>query len=364
MKVASNRLDRQFSAFKEEYLKKAEQVLDSGWYVLGNEVKAFEKEFAEFNGSKYCVGLASGLDALTIAFEVLKIGKGDEVLVPANTYIATVMGITKNGATPIFIEPDRFYNMDASKLEEAITEKTKAICVVHLYGQIANMPEIMKVAKKHNLYVVEDCAQAHGASINGKKVGTYGDIGCFSFYPTKNLGGFGDGGAITTDDEKIADEFKMMRNYGSRITYYFEKIGYNSRLDELQAGLLRVKLKYLDELNQERQAIAHRYQAEIKNPKIQLPEEAFGNEGHIYHLFVIETENRAELINYLKEKEIETKIHYPEPPHLAEAYASLGYHEGDFPITERMANRVLSLPIYNNMTDEEVDYVIEMLNQY
>lgn len=364
MKVASNRLDRQFKAFKEEYMQKVEQVLDSGWYILGNEVKQLEAEFAEYCGSKYCVGLASGLDALTMSFEILGIGEGDEVLVPANTYIATIMGITKNGATPIFVEPDKFYNMNPELIEGLITEKTKAICVVHLYGQIANMPEIMKIAKKYNLYVVEDCAQAHGASINGKKVGTYGDIGCFSFYPTKNLGGFGDGGAITTDNEELASEFKMMRNYGSRVTYYFEKIGYNSRLDELQAGMLRVKLKYLDQLNEERQKIAQRYINEINNPKIVLPEEQFGHEGHIYHLFVIETDNRAELIEYLKKHDIETKIHYPQPPHLAQAYENLGYKEGDFPVTEAMANRVLSLPLYNDMTDEEISFVIDVVNQY
>lgn len=364
MNVSSNRLDRQYQAFKKEYLEKIEEVLDSGWYVLGKEVSAFEQEFAQYCGSQFCVGLASGLDALTMAFEVLKIGQGDEVLVPANTYIATVMGITKNGATPIFIEPDEFYNMDATLIEAAITEKTKAICVVHLYGQIANMPEIMKIAKKHQLVVVEDCAQAHGASIQGKKVGTYGDIGCFSFYPTKNLGGFGDGGAITTDDPKLAEEFKMLRNYGSRVTYYFEKIGYNSRLDELQAGLLRVKLKHLNQLNEERMQIADKYLSGIDNPLIQLPKRAFEKEGHIFHQFVVETEQRSQFIDYLKQHGIETKIHYPQPPHLAEAYEHLGYHEGDLPITEGMANRVLSLPIYNEMTEEEINYVIEIINQY
>lgn len=364
MKVASNRLDRQFQAYEDEYLAKVKEVLNSGWYILGNEVKEFEKEFAEYCGSQHCVGLASGLDALTMSFEILKIGAGDEVLVPANTYIATVMGITKAGATPIFIEPDEFYNMDASKLERAITSKTKAICVVHLYGQIANMPEIMKIAKAHDLKVIEDCAQAHGASVHGQKVGTFGDIGCFSFYPTKNLGGFGDGGAITTDSKELADEFRMMRNYGSRKTYYFEKIGYNSRLDELQAGMLRVKLKYLNKLNEERAAIAQRYLNEIKNSKVELPKLMFDKVGHIFHLFVVEVDNREDFINYLNKYEIETKIHYPEPPHLAEAYRNLGYHKNDFPITERMANRVLSLPIYNEMTEDEITYVINIINQY
>ncbi len=364
MKISSNRLDRQFQTYREEYLQKIEEVLNSGWYVLGNEVQNFEKEFAQYCGSQYCVGLASGLDALTLAFDVLKIKEGDEVLVPANTYIATVMGITKNRAIPVFVEPDLFYNIDASKIEAAITEKTKAICVVHLYGQIANMPEIMRIAKKHHLKVVEDCAQAHGAHINGKKAGNWGDIGCFSFYPTKNLGGFGDGGAITTENLEIAEEFRMLRNYGSRVTYYFERVGYNSRLDEIQAGLLRVKLKHLDALNEERHRIAERYLEGITNPKIQLPKEAFGKAGHIYHQFVIETEDRDALMTYLKEHDVETKIHYPQPPHLSKAYAELGYHPGDFPITERMADRVLSLPIYNAMTEEEINEVIQVLNQY
>lgn len=364
MKVSSNRLDRQYKAFEKEYLEKVKEVLDSGWYILGNEVKSFEKEFADYCGSSYCVGLASGLDALIMAFDVLNIKEGDEVIVPANTYIATVMGITKNGATPVFVEPTKYYNLDPEKVEAAITPKTKAICVVHLYGQICDMPAIMEIAKKHNLYVVEDCAQAHGASINGKKVGTYGDIGCFSFYPTKNLGGFGDGGAITTESKEIAEQMKMLRNYGSRVTYYFETVGYNSRLDELQAGMLRVKLQHLDKLNQERLALAKKYIQGITNPKIKLPEFQFGDEGHIFHLFVIETENRDELIEYLKKHDIEIKIHYPQPPHLAEAYKELGFKVGDFPITEHMADHVLSLPIYNEMTEEEINYVIDVINQY
>ena len=276
MKIENNQLLPQYLKFKNEYLKKVEEVLDSGWYVLGNEVKCFEEEFAEYNQSKYCVGVASGLDALILAFEALHLNPGDEVIAPANTYIASIMGFTRNGLVPKFVEPDQYYNLDPSKIAAAIGPKTKAICVVHLYGQIANMSEIMKIARKYNLKVIEDCAQSHGASINGKKCGTWGDVGCFSFYPTKNLGGFGDGGAIITDNKDIAEEVRMMRNYGSKKTYYFEKVGYNSRLDELQAGLLRVKLKHLDELTAERRKDALRYLTEIKNPKIKLPKLQFG----------------------------------------------------------------------------------------
>ncbi|MEG0034408.1 MAG: DegT/DnrJ/EryC1/StrS family aminotransferase [Bacilli bacterium] len=364
MKVANNLLRPQYLKYKDEYLKKVEEVLDSGWYVLGNEVKTFEEEFAAYNSAKYCVGVANGLDALILAFEALNLEEGDEVIAPANTYIASIMGFTRNGLVPKFVEPDEFYNLDASKIEEAIGPKTKAICVVHLYGQIANMEEIMKVAKKYNLYVIEDCAQSHGASLKGKKCGTWGDVGCFSFYPTKNLGGFGDGGAIITNNKDIEEEIRMMRNYGSKKTYYFEKVGYNSRLDELQAGLLRVKLKYLDELTEERRKDAERFINEINNPKILLPKYQFNRNGHVFHLFVIQVEDRDDFIKYCEEREIGLKIHYPQPPHLSDAYRYLGYKENDFPITENQANHIVSLPMYNGMTQDEVDYVIENLNKY
>ena len=364
MKIENNQLLPQYLKFKYEYLKKVEEVLDSGWYVLGNEVKCFEEEFAEYNQSKYCVGVASGLDALILAFEALHLNPGDEVIAPANTYIASIMGFTRNGLVPKFVEPDQYYNLDPFKIEAAIGSKTKAICVVHLYGQIANMPEIMKIARKYNLKVVEDCAQSHGASINGKKCGTWGDVGCFSFYPTKNLGGFGDGGAIITDNKDIAEEVRMMRNYGSKKTYYFEKVGYNSRLDELQAGLLRVKLKHLDELTAERRKDALRYLIEIKNPKIKLPEMQFGELGHVFHLFVVYIEDRDNFMKYCNQKGIELKIHYPQPPHLSTAYEYLGYHVNDFPITEKMADHIVSLPLYNGMETEKLEYVINVFNQY
>ena len=363
MKIMPNRLDRGFQLYQEEFEKKALEILRSGWYVLGREVSSFEEEFAAYTGGKHCIGLASGLDALWIAFRVLGIGKGDEVIVQGNTYIASVMGITINGATPVFVEPDEYFNIDASQIEEKITGKTKAILVVHLYGQASNMDIIMEIARKHNLRVVEDCAQSHGARFRGKMTGTFGDIGCFSFYPSKNLGAFGDGGAIVTDDSSIADDVRIFRNYGSEKRYYNKVVGTNSRLDELQAGLLRVRLSHMQELEEEKRKICSRYLAELCHPDIILPdtrEEA----THIWHQFVIRTEQRQELIDYLNRKEIGTIIHYPIPPHLSEAYQYLNVCRGSLPVTERYAETVLSIPLYNGMTDEEQDFVIDAINAF
>lgn len=359
----ANRMDRGFLRYQDEFENKALEVLRSGWYVLGKEVEAFEKEFAAYTGGKYCVGLASGLDALWLAFRVLGIGAGDEVLVQGNTYIASVMGITINGATPVFVEPDEYFCIDADKLEEKITERTKAVLVVHLYGQSSRMDRIVEICKKHNLRLVEDCAQSHGACFDGKMTGTFGDIGCFSFYPSKNLGAFGDGGAIVTDDEKIAADMRMYRNYGSEKRYYNKVVGANSRLDELQAGLLRVRLSHIEELTKERLELAARYTGGIKNPKIKLPT-VRENGTHVWHQYVIQCEERDALQAYLTEHEIGTIIHYPIPPHLSEAYAYLGFHEGDFPLTEADAKTVLSIPMYNGMTKEEQQTVIDCLNQF
>ena len=264
--IMSNNIGRQYSLNADEYKKKAMEILDSGWYVLGKEVEAFEEEWAAFIGSKYCVGLASGLDALWIAFKLLGIKNGDEVIVSANAYIACVMGITINGATPIFVEPDEYDNIDANKIEAVITPNTKAILAVHLYGQSCDMTKIMDIAYRHGLKVVEDCAQSHGNHWNGKTVGTFGDVGCFSFYPSKGCGAFGDAGCIVTDDKALANKFKIFRNYGSERRYYNQIVGANSRLDELQAGLLRVKLSHLNDFNKERCEIAERYLQGIKNP--------------------------------------------------------------------------------------------------
>lgn len=362
-KIMPNRLDRGFFKYQDEFEKKAIEVLRSGWYVLGKEVKSFENEFASYIGAKHCVGLASGLDALWIAFRLLGIGEGDEVIVQGNTYIASVMGITINGATPVFVEPDEYFNISASKIEEKITERTKAILVVHLYGQASNMTPIVELCSRYGLRLVEDCAQSHGAKFNGQTTGTFGDIGCFSFYPSKNLGAFGDAGAIVTNDDKIANDVRVFRNYGSEKRYYNKVVGANSRLDELQAGLLRVRLRHLDELAAEKNQICQRYLSELKNDKITLPKTRDGA-THIWHQFVIMSEYRDELIKYLDDKGIGTIIHYPIPPHLSEAYSYLQMTEGDLPITEKYAKTILSLPLYNGMTSEELDYVIDVINRF
>lgn len=363
MKIDLAVLDRQFQLYQSEYEEAALRVLRSGWYILGKEITVFESEFAKFLGSEFCVGLNSGLDALILAVRALGIGAGDEVIVPANTYIATVLGVTENGATPIFVEPDAFYNLDVSKVETAITKKTKAILVVHLYGQAAEMDKIKAVARKHNLYLIEDCAQAHGATYDGQMIGTFGDIGCFSFFPTKNLGGFGDGGAVVTDSDEIHQRIRMLRNYGSRVKYYNEIEGVNSRLDEIQAALLRVKLRHLLELNKEREKIAQKYLREIQNPFLVLPA-IQKNATHVWHLFEVRLQQRNAFQAYLAGHGIKTLIHYPVPPHMAQCYRYLGYKEGDFPITELYAAMQLSLPLYNGMTEEECDYVIDCVNRY
>lgn len=363
MKIMPNRMDRGFYQYQQEFEEKALEVLRSGWYVLGKEVTAFEEEFAAYTGAPFCVGLASGLDALWLAFRVLGIGPGDEVIVQANTYIASVMGITINGAAPIFVEPDEHFGLDAEKIEEKITDRTKAVLAVHLYGMPCDMKRITDLCKKHRLYLVEDCAQSHGACYDGQMTGTFGDVGCFSFYPSKNLGAFGDGGAVVVHDEALARDFRMYRNYGSEKRYYNKVVGANSRLDELQAGLLRVRLRHLPEITKERAAIADAYAKGLRNPLIRLPELA-GHTTGVWHQYVIRCEERARLIDYLEERGIGTIIHYPIPPHLSEAYQSLGYRKGDFPITEHLADTILSLPIYNGMTREEQDYVIQAINAF
>ena len=363
MNIMPNRMDRGFLKYQDEFEQKALNVLRSGWYVLGNEVESFEKEFASYVGAKYCVGLASGLDALWIAFRLLGIGKGDEVLVQGNTYIASVMGITMNNATPVIVEPDEHFGIDIERIESLITEKTRAVLVVHLYGLPSNMRRIQSICKKYNLKLIEDCAQAHGARYDGQMVGTFGDVGCFSFYPSKNLGAFGDGGAVVVNDEELAREFKIFRNYGSEKRYYNKVVGANSRLDELQAGLLRVRLAHMDDINKERQYIAEKYSAKINNKLIKKPQ-PIDNSVSVWHQYVIRCEYRDKLLEYLSYNGIGTIIHYPIPPHLSEAYKYLGYTKGDFPITERYANTVLSIPIYNGMTEKEQDYVIEKINSF
>ena len=356
-------MDYGFQKYQQEFEEKALSVLRSGWYVLGNEVKTFEERFAEYTGASYCVGLASGLDALWIGCKMLGIGPGDEVIVQANTYIASVMGISMNGATPIFTEPDEYFQIDADKIEEKITEKTKAIMVVHLYGNVADMDKIVSLCKKYNLKLIEDCAQSHGATYKGKMTGTFGDVGCFSFYPSKNLGAFGDAGALVTNDPKIAEETRIYRNYGSEKRYYNKVVGANSRLDELQAGLLNVRLSHMDEITEERKRLCANYTNKLCNPSIYLPKER-ENTSTVWHQYVIRCDRREELIAYLNEKQIGTIIHYPIPPHLSEAYQYLGHKKGEFPITENYADTVLSIPLYNGMTEEEQQYVIDAINAF
>lgn len=363
MKINSNVLDRQYFMHQSEYEQKVLDVLRSGYYVLGNELKQFENEFAEYIGVKHCVGLANGLDALWISIKLLGIKENDEVLVQSNTYIATVMGITMNGAKPVFVEPNEFHNMDDSNIESYITSNTKAILVTHLYGQATKMDKVLEVCERYNLTLIEDCAQSHGAKYKSKMTGSFGYVGCFSFYPSKNLGCFGDGGAIVTNDEEFAEKVRTFRNYGSQKRYYNETIGTNSRLDELQAALLRIKLKHLNELSLEREQLAIRILNEVNNPLIELPK--VDHEcTHVWHLFVVQSKMRNKLINYLNEHEIQTLIHYPIPPHLQEAYKYLGYKSGDFPICEELSNQVLTLPLFNGMTKDELDYLIHTLNQF
>ncbi|NTW72270.1 MAG: DegT/DnrJ/EryC1/StrS family aminotransferase [Eubacteriaceae bacterium] len=363
MEVPFNPLDRQYFMFQKEYEEKALKVLRKGWYILGEEVEAFEEEFARYVGADYSIGVDNGLNALVLSFRALGIGPGDEVIVQANTFIATVMGITMNGATPVFVEPNEFHNLDSKKIEEKITGKTKAICVVHLYGQATNMDQILKLCEKYSLKLVEDCAQSHGARYKGQMAGSFGDLACFSFYPGKNLGCFGDGGAITTRHKELRDKLRMLRNYGSQVKYQNEEVGYNARLDELQAGLLRIKLSHLDDLTQERADLAQRYLEEMKNDKIELPK-VDGDCSSVWHLFVVMTEDRDRLMSHYQKNGIKTLIHYPIPPHLSNAYKPLGYQEGDFPITESLAQKVLSIPLFNGMTKEEADHVIRVTNAY
>lgn len=363
MNIVSGRLDRGYALFQEEYERKALEVLRSGWYVLGGEVERFEQEFAAHIGAKFCVGLASGLDALYLGMRALGIQSGDEVIVQANTYIASVMGITMNGATPVFVEPNQYYNIDVTKIEEKITPRTRAILVVHLYGQACKMDDVMALARTYGLFVIEDCAQSHDACYGGQKTGTFGDVGCFSFYPTKNLGAFGDGGAIVTNSSELEGKIRCLRNYGSRVKYQFDVVGVNSRLDELQAGLLRVKLAHLEQLTAARRRLAQSYNEYITSPRIEKPAVQPGSTS-VWHQYVVRCDERGRLIAHLKERGISTMIHYPVPPHLSEAYRDLQLPKGSLPVTEAYADSVLSLPLYDGMTEDEVRYTAEAVNQF
>lgn len=347
----------------EEYDEAALRVLRSGWYIMGKELEAFEGEFAAYLEVSHCVGLNSGLDALILALRALSIGEGDEVIVQANTYIATVLAITANGATPVLVEPDEFHGIDPRAVEKAITPRTKAIMAVHLYGQPCDMGALCDISRRTGIPIVEDCAQSHGATWNGQMTGTFGSIACFSFYPTKNLGAFGDAGAAVTDDPVLAEKLRILRNYGSRVKYQNEIEGVNSRLDEIQAALLRVRLKHLGEILQERSRLAERYLNNVQNPLVRLPRTR-PKTGHTWHQFVVECDRRDELQEYLKNRGIQTQIHYPIPPHLSGAYKRLGFIKGTFPITEKLAESILSLPLYNGMTTEDAERIITAINSF
>jgi len=350
--------------YKDEILKVISNVIDSGKYILGENVQLFEKEFAQYCGTKYAIGVGNGFDALKLILRGYKelgyFQEGDEIIVPANTYIATVLAITEERLKPIFVEPRiDTYLIDPERIEEKISKKTKAIIVVHLYGQTCEMDKIWEIAKKYNLKIIEDAAQAHGAYYKDKKAGNLGDAAGFSFYPGKNLGAIGDGGAVTTNDEELAKVIQGLRNYGSPVMYKFYYKGVNSRLDELQAAILRIKLKYLDEENENRKKIAKLYLENIKNEEIILPKVITDS---VWHLFVIRTKERDKLQKYLEQNNIQTFIHYPIPPHKQLAYKE--FNNQSYPITEKISNEILSLPIYGDIPIEYVEKIINVVNSY
>lgn len=358
-----------FSAMHNEIRKELDaaynRVLNKNIFIQGDECHLFEQEFADYCNAKYCVGVATGLDALQLILKALDIGQGDEVIVPSNTFIATALAVSYAGATPVFVEPTiETFNIDASKIEEKITKNTKAVIAVHLQGRAADMDAINIIAKKHNLYVLEDAAQAHGALYKGKKVGALSDAAGFSFYPGKNLGALGDAGCVVTNNKYIADKVRALGNYGSDFKYHHIYKGTNSRLDELQSAFLRVKLHYLDKWNNERREIAQKYFDGIKNRSIKLPMRSSDEYSHIYHVFVVRCDRRNELEIYLKEKGIGTLKHYPIPMHLQEAYKELGIKKGQLPVAEKISETVLSLPMYYGMTDRQIHYVIEAINKF
>lgn len=348
--------------YREEIDSRIKDILDKGWYLQGEENENFTKNFANFCGTKFALGVANGLDALNLIIKAYGFGNGDEIIVPANTYIATILAISENGCIPILVEPDiKTYNINPDSIEEKITTKTKAIMVVHLYGQAVQMEKIWKIAKKYNLKIIEDSAQAHGAIYQENRTGNLGDASGFSFYPGKNLGCIGDGGAVTTNDEELFNKIKAIANYGSDRKYHHIYKGVNSRLDEIQAAVLDIKLKHLDSDNNKRREISKYYRENIKNSKIILPD-TYDEKSHVWHIFAVRTQNRDEFQKYLSEKGIQTIIHYPTPPHKQGAYKE--WNNLSFPITEEIHNTILSLPISPVMTDSEIEKVVEVVNEY
>lgn len=365
MKVPFLSFSPQHDPIREEVLAALGRVYDSQWYVLGEAVRCFETAYAVFSGAQHCVGVANGLDALHMALLALGIGPGDEVIVPSNTYIATWLAVSYVGATPVSVEPDpATFNLDPTRIEAAITARTRVIMPVHLYGQACEMAPIMEIARRHNLFVIEDNAQAQGATADGQVTGSFGNVNGTSFYPGKNLGALGDAGAVTTNDETLAQKIRTLRNYGSQQKYYNEVIGYNSRLDEMQAAALSVKLQYLPEWTRQRQQVAAWYNEHLREVgDLRLPVTAQGS-THVYHLYVVRTAQRAALQQHLTAAGIGTLIHYPVPPHLQQAYADWGYQPGAFPIAEELANTCLSLPMWPGMTEEHVATVATSVRSY
>jgi dTDP-4-amino-4,6-dideoxygalactose transaminase len=364
MKIPFFDLKRQYDFIEKEVNEKLIEVLRSTHFILGEELEKFENEFAKYCGVEYGVGVASGTDALILSLKALNIGEGSEIITVPNTFTATVDAIARAGAKPVFVDINpETYNIDVNKIEGKITSRTKAIIPVHLYGQPADMEPILKIAKKYNLFVVEDACQSHGAEYNGSKTGSLADLGCFSFYPSKNLGAYGDGGMVVTKNKDLANIIRMMRNYGQSKKYFHDFVGFNSRLDEIQAAVLRIKLKFLDEWNQKRRNIAKKYNELLKGENIILPiEKEFSK--HVYHLYVIRCNKRDKLQEFLSLNGISTGLHYPKPIHLQKAYIYLGYKEGDLPISEKYANEVLSLPMFPEMREEEVVYVCDTIRRF
>ncbi len=348
--------------FLDEYKIQFEKVLNSGWFILGNQVTDFETEFASYTGSKFCTGVANGLDALTLALRAFSFPRGFEVIVPSNTYIATILSILNCDLKPVLVEPDLgTYNIDPKKIEEAVTPKTVAIMIVHLYGKCCSMDEIIQIAKRSNLKIIEDCAQAHGARYKGKQAGTFGDFGAFSFYPTKNLGALGDGGCVNTDNEQLRSTIRLLRNYGSEKKYYNELAGVNSRLDELQASFLRVKLKELDKINEHKRKLASLYHQGLKDDFVK---PLVNNDYYdVYHIYNIRHSKRDSLRDYLLKNEIKTEIHYPVPPHCQKAMKGI-LTETSFPISEEIHNTTLSLPISFMHSTKDIERVIEVMNKF
>lgn len=363
--IPVNELIRGYNLYRDEYEAKALEVLRSGWYVLGKEVTAFEKEFADALGNDcFCAGVDNGLNAIRLGLQAAGIGDGDEIIVQANGYIATMLGIIQAGAKPVFVEPDEYYQLDAERILDAITPGTKGVCLTHLYGMATRMDRVIEICREKNLMLFEDCAQSHFASYKGTNTGTFGDVGFFSFYPTKNLGGYGDGGAVVSRNRDIIERVKVLRNYGSDVRYHNIEIGVNSRLDELQAGLLRVKLSHMQELIGNRNQIADRYLKGITNPAVTLPKVAEGC-NHIWYQFIVRVDDQEGFREFLKKEDVATDISWKVPPYLQPCMTEkYGYNRGMFPITEAICDSIVSLPMMDVMSEEEIDKVIDTVNRY